>query len=425
MPDRLDPGVQDSTPAPSIRANPIDRRAFLRLSAVAGLGGAAAFLAACSSTTSTPAPTAAPPTAAPTAAPPTAAPTAAPTAVPTPAPTPVNFGGLTLNVIALDGEDGKKELEDWRKQVGLEFAVTPNSGWDATYAKLKTDQFDIALVANPFVSLWGTAGILTPIDTSRLANWNDLYPALRDGDFLKDAAGKIYAVPIAWGDGPYIYNPATITTAPKSIMELLDPGWAHKIVMFDDPIMSFHTIAWGLGFDPNTMTKAQLKQVATETRKLTGKTVAFAQGYQDATDYLVRGEADMAISGWEAMLTWAKEKGTTLAFDFFTEAHGGGWCDSWAIPSNAKSIDAAYAAIDAMISPAVNAKVATNLISGTVNSKAIEMVDPAARIYDYSIVQSTGGIKFEDWNPPLKAASPDMATKADWDAAWKDIRSGV
>ena len=171
-----------------------------------------------------------------------------------------------------------------------------------------------------------------------------MYPALRDGDFIKNN-GQVFAVPIAWGDGPYIYNPDTIKTPPKSIAELLDPGWTNPLVMFDDPIMPFHTIAWSMNIDPNTMTKDQLAQVADKTRVLVKKVVAFAQGYQDATDYLVRGEADLSVSGWEAMLTWANEKGKTLAFSFFSEAHGGGWCDSWTIPENAKNVDAAYAAI--------------------------------------------------------------------------------
>jgi spermidine/putrescine-binding protein len=210
-------------------------------------------------------------------------------------------------------------------------------------------------------------------------------------------------------------------------MELLDPAWKGRLIMFDDPIMPFHTIAVAKGFSSGSepITKDQLAQVADESRKIVANTVAFAQGYQDATDYLVRGEADLAVSGWEAMVNWAKDKGTTLAFAFLDEAHGGGWCDSWGIPVNAKDVDAAYAAIDAMIGPDVNAQVATNLVSGTVNSKAIDKVAPEAKIYDYSIVESsTSAIKFESWTPPLEATG-DIATKADWDAAWQEIRAGA
>ncbi len=137
------------------------------------------------------------------------------------------------------------------------------------------------------------------------------------------------------------------------------------------------------GYPSPNLTHEQLADIQDDARTIVSHLVAFNSGYQDATDYLVRGEADLAIGGWEAMVNWAKDKDTTLDFGFFKEAHGGGWSDSLAIPTNAVDIDAAYAYIDAMISPTTNAQIATNLISGTVNSESVPMVDPSALIYDY------------------------------------------
>lgn len=334
------------------------------------------------------------------------------------------FQGVTLDFIGLDGEDGQVELEQWRNEQGITLAKTPFSSWDETFAKLKTDVFDVALVANPYVSLWGEAGVLQPLDLTRLSNWNDLFPALRDGDFLRDDAGNVYAVPIAWGDGPFVYAPDRVAEPPKSFMELLDPSWKGRITTFDDPILIFHQIAVAKGYPSPNLTQEQLADVKETAKGLVANLRTFTGGYQDATDLLVRGEVDLAIGGWEAMVNWAKEKGTTLDFAFFDETNGGGWADSLAIPVNAEDVDAAYAYIDQMISPEINAQIATNLISGTVNSKSVDMVDPSAMIYDYSIVEDgTNPIKFEVWTPPLEAEG-DIATKQDWDDAWAEIRAG-
>jgi spermidine/putrescine transport system substrate-binding protein len=336
-----------------------------------------------------------------------------------------DINGTTIDIISLDGEDGQTELEAWRAERDITLAKVPFSSWDETFAKLKTDVFDIALVANPYVSLWGQAGVLQPLDLSRLTNWNDLYPALREGSFIRDDAGNVYAVPIAWGDGPYIYSPDRVDTPPTSIMELMDPSWAGRIVTFDDPILIFYMVAAAKGYEPPNLTLEQLADVKTDAKVIVDNLVAFSAGYEDATDLLVRGEADLAIGGWEAMLNWAQEKGATLDFGFFDEANGGGWADSLAIPTNAEDVDAAYAYIDAMISPEVNAEVATNLISGATNSLATPMVDPSALIYDYSIVENMDNpIQFVDWTPPLEADA-GYATKADWDAAWSEIRAGL
>ena len=381
----------------------VSRRDFVKATA---LGGGAIVFAACAAPAAPEVPAAAAPKA-----------TAAPE---------VAINGATLDIIALDGEDGKKELEAWRQERSITLASTPLASWDEAFAKLKIDTFDLALVANPYVSVWAAAGVLRPIDTGRLINWPSMFPALSGGDFLKGPNGKVYAVPIAWGDGPYIYNPAKVQAPPKSVMELLDPAWKGRLIMFDDPIMAFHMIGVAKGYgDDSSYTREQLKDVAAETKKLLTNVVAFAQGYQDATDYLVRGEADLSFGGWEAMLNWAKEKNVTLDFGFLEEAHGGGWCDSLGIPTNAKDVDAAYAYIDALIAPDANAALATNLISGTVNKLALKKVAAEAMIYDYAIVESdTSGIKFEAWTPPLTAEG-DIATKEDWDQAWKDLRAGA
>jgi spermidine/putrescine-binding protein len=332
---------------------------------------------------------------------------------------------VTIDLITLSGEDGEQELAAWREERGVTLAITPNAGWDDTFAKLTTDTFDIALVANPYVSLWGQAGAIRPLELDRITNWPDVFPALREGDFLRDDAGNVYAVPIAWGDGPYVYAPDRVETPPTSIVELLDPSWAGRIVTFDDPILIFHQLAVAKGYPSPNMTREQLADIQEDARTIVGNLRAFATTYEDATDYLVRGEADLSLGGWEAMLNWAADDGVTLDFAFFEESNGGGWCDSFAIPTNAVDVDAAYAYIDAIIAPEVNAQVATNLISGTVNSKSVDLVAPEARIYDYSIVESTTDpIKFEAWTPPLEAEG-DIATKQDWDDAWAQIRAGA
>lgn len=334
------------------------------------------------------------------------------------------FQGVTLDFIGIPGEEGQVELEAWRAENGVTLAATPFGSWDEVFAKLRTDTFDLALVANPYVSLWGQAGILTPLDLSRLSHWNDMFPALREGDFLRDDAGNVYAVPIAWGDGPFVYAPDRVATPPVSITELLDPAWQGRLTTFDDPILIFHQLAVAKGYPSPTMTRDQLAEIKEEARTLVGNLRTFTGTYQDATDLLVRGEIDLAIGGWEAMIGWAADQDVTLDFDFFAESNGGGWCDSLAIPSNAVDVDAAYAYIDQMISPAVNAQIATNLVSGTVNSLAVDMVDPAALIYDYSKVESTTDpVRFEAWTPPLEAEG-DIATKQDWDDAWAEIRAG-
>ena len=234
----------------------------------------------------------------------------------------------------------------------------------------------------------------------------------------------MYAVPIAWGDGPFVYAPDRVETPPDSITDLLDPSWQGRLTTFDDPILLFHMLAVAKGYPSPNLTHEQLADVKADAQTIVGNIRQFNATYDDALDLLVRGEVDLAIGGWEGMLNWAEERGVTLDYGFFEEAHGGGWSDSLAIPTNAVDVDAAYAYIDAMIAPETNAQLATNLVSGTVNSKSLPLVAPEALIYDYSIVEDPENpIQFEVWTPPLEAEE-GIATKADWDDAWNELRAG-
>jgi spermidine/putrescine-binding protein len=294
---------------------------------------------------------------------------------------------------------------------------------DEVFAAIKAGQvYDIAMTFNPFMQRFAEAKVIQPIDTSRLKNWGDMFEGLRSADFL-NVNGVPYGVPIAWGDGPYVYNPAKVKDAdkPHSILDLLDPKWKKRLTIADDPGFVFYLGGLALGFPSPNLTKAQLQQVADTFKPLIKEqTVAFAKTYADATDLLVRGEADLTTLGWEAMLNFAKDKGGTLAFDFFKEARGG-WSDSMTIPVNAANIDAAYAYIDAVIAPDVSAQMAVSLVSGAVNQKAVPLIPAADNIYNYDVVKTKQTGVFEDTLAPETPTDPNIASHQDWLDAWAKL----
>src|SRR5690606_12263339 len=100
---------------------------------------------------------------------------------------------------------------------------------------------------------------------------------------------------------------------------------------------------------------------------------------------MIAGDVDLALSGWEAQVAWAAERDVVLDFGFFEETRSG-WWDGLAIPATAQNIDCAHEYIDQMISTEVQAQVATNLLSGTVNVNAIDLIPAEAQMYDYETV---------------------------------------
>lgn len=367
-----------------------------------------------------------------TAAATTAAPTtAAPTTTEAMAEAMSACEGATLSFIGLDGEAGETELQAWRDENGVALETNWPGSWPQFVAAIKVgDVYDLATIAYHVGPRHIEAGLFQPIDTSRLENWDKMFPGLRENSSLRGADGQVYGVPIAWGDGPYIYHPGRVANPPQSITELMEPEWEGRFTIFDSPTLIFSMLAIANGFDDGVGDRTninadQLEVVKDQALQILRNASAFANGYRDATDIMVAGDSDLNVNGWEAMLTWAEEQGETLDFAFFEESGGGGWWDGLAIPVTADDVDCAYEYIDLMISDEINAQVGENLVSGVVNSNSAEIAGPGAQIYDYDLVRTdTSAVSFRNAQPPEDEEAPEGITSiSDWLDAWEEIKA--
>ena len=415
---------------------PVGRRGFLRLSG--GLMVATAtsgFIAACSTGGASPAASAGASggIASPVSSSPSPAASVAASAQASPAASAAasasagaDISGATIEFIGLDGEDALniESAKAWRDERGITLNSKYIGSGDEIFAALTAgQQFDIAISFNPYVARYAAAQLIQPLDTSRLSNWGDMFEGLKNAQFL-NVDGKPYGAPIAWGDGPVVYNPAKVPQGevPTSIRDLYDPKWAKRLTMSNDPAWLFYLTAVDMGLsNAPFLTKDELAQVAERAGEFVDKqVVSFAATYADATDLLVRGEVDLSLLGWEAMLNFAKEKGGELAFGFLKEGKGG-WSDSFCIPTNVQDVDAAYAYTDAIISPQINADVAVALVSGAVNRKSVPLIPAESNIYDYANVESAQEGVFDDYLAPESPEDPNIASRADWTDAWGRI----
>ena len=195
----------------------------------------------------------------------------------------------SLSFIGLAGEEGEKELKEWRDGLNMKLAINNLADWGQLIGAIKVGQpHDLATIPYWQADIMIKAGIFQPIDTTKLANWEKLFPAFKENEVIRGEDGQVYGVPIAWGDGPFVYDPARVPEVPKSILDFTAPEWKGRIAMFDDPAQLFNLIAVAKGFGDGTeLTPEQLDEVAVEAKKLLDNSAAFVASYQDATDRLV------------------------------------------------------------------------------------------------------------------------------------------
>src|SRR5262249_35301438 len=130
-------------------------------------------------------------------------------------------------------------------------------------------------VVNPCsykVKKWYDAGVLIPIDTSRLKNWNDIFDSLR-GMSTVQMDGKTVWIPADWGQTSVLYRtdlaPEYVNNETWNI--LWDPKYKGRLGLFDSLVDGVAVSAIVAGLDPFNLSDADIEVVRkklTEQRPL-------------------------------------------------------------------------------------------------------------------------------------------------------------
>jgi spermidine/putrescine-binding protein len=334
--------------------------------------------------------------------------------------------GGQLSMIVWDGYDDKDASKDFKAENNVKVAATYIGNNEEIFTKLRgggVGQIDLVTPYHGYIKVLVEADLATPLDYSRLPSTENYISNFDKPEWLM-FDGEPYGAPYIWGTDPMMYDAKVIKEPPQSWRDVQKPEYKGKVVMVDDTLGQI--MVWGrvLGYeDPTKITSEQLDEVINlliDIKKNNARTVAPSWG--DMADIMARGDAVISTGGWEAITTFAAEKGADIRFTHPEEGDFA-WTDSWVIPKDAPNEATAYAWIEAMIAPEAQAIVAKNLSSGTVNEQAIELMDEKTRsIYPYENLESVFE-KAPNFDIPPREPEGDLTTLDDWNKAWERFRA--
>jgi len=334
--------------------------------------------------------------------------------------------GGTLNWLGWSGEDAEAQTKSWLAANHVTLNRTYMSGQSDILNALEVGKpLDLVNPYNGYISVLYDAGLIQPIDLSKVPNFSGLFSVIKHAKWLRSPKGEVLAVPDIWGDGPYIANPTHLPGAvPKSILGLADAKWHKQVVWLDDPYTTIYGFGTALKFPhPNMITREQLNQIIKAARPVMKNVVSIASGFSDAADLLIRGEASLSPIGWEAMLVQGQKAGAALVKGYFID-FGVAYCDNYAIPKASTNVDTAHAYINEVISARVNSAVATALQSGAVTRPAYNDLSTAEqKLYDYSIVDSSHPPVPIVISTPPQTPPKGIMGNTDWVKAWDGLKS--
>ena len=232
---------------------------------------------------------------------------------------------------------------------------------------------------------WRDAGILKPIDTSRLSNYGDVFASLKTLPGSQDESGQDWFVPADWGNSSVLFRP---DLAPEYVdmegekneswMILFDEKYAGRLGIFDsvDGVMAVVGSVIGAEnvFD---MTDEELER-ATEMMRKQREVLRFY--WTDATmveQGLASGEL-VASYAWNSAVRELKDQGVNVTYMNPKEGIWTWVCGFVLMTDAPGDEDKAYDYIDAWIAPESGQALIEDYGYGHSNAKAFDLVSAEA-----------------------------------------------
>ena len=132
-----------------------------------------------------------------------------------------NVGG-TLNWLGWSGEDAKAQTKSWLASHHITLNRTSLTGQSDIHNALEVGKpLDLVNPYNGYLSLLFDAGLIQPINLSKVPNFAGLWPGLKNAPWLHGPQGQVLAVPDIWATAPI--SPIQPTCRPPS--REVSSGW--------------------------------------------------------------------------------------------------------------------------------------------------------------------------------------------------------
>jgi spermidine/putrescine-binding protein len=296
--------------------------------------------------------------------------------------------------------------------VNVEFSFMSESA--DSYAKMKSGfQADLVHPCSNFWKIMVDEGMVQPLDTSKISNWNNVNPALaKEGEFN----GQQYWAPWDWGFESILVRRDLVENVPTSWADLWKPEYKGHIALYDSGETAHVITSLALGFaDPWSTTPEQDEQIRQKLLELMPNVLTVWSSQTELEQMIASGDVWVAASAWNASYVNMVNQGLDVVYIDPAEGRGGYLC-GFAIPSTSQNYDLALAMIDAYLAPASQAKLANDYGYGIVNTAAIPLVNQQTAdllsLNDQNIISRTIFYKY------LTPAQRDA-----WTNVWSEVKT--
>ena len=214
--------------------------------------------------------------------------------------------------------------------------------------------WDVFVPTNYTISTYVAEDLIEPLDLSKIPNYD---PASFEARFTAAGTveGTVYAVPRNWGTTGYVVNTSQTggreLTTWKDFWDRTKEDFSGRTMVHDYQLTTIGNALKYFGYSFNSVDPAELADAERLLLEVKPHLFAITSDYQPA---MRSGDAWMSVA-WTGD---AKQLNRDIPEIVYVLGREGGeiWSDFFAIPKGAPHRDAAYALINYLLAPEVNAK---------------------------------------------------------------------
>jgi putative spermidine/putrescine transport system substrate-binding protein/spermidine/putrescine transport system substrate-binding protein len=330
-----------------------------------------------------------------------------------------------LRLLTWEGYTEDEWVKPFEEEHNVEIKSVYVGSDDDLFAKVKSGggkDFDLITTNRAHVPLFVEQGVLKPIDTSRLSNFDGLTPVFQE-DEQSRVDGELYVTPFVWSNVGIIYDKKKFPTPPDSWADVFEPEGelCGRTLLSEDAGTAISIAAMYLGHDNvYNLSDEQLEEAKDLLKKAAECSKAFYAGFGDAAQYFGAGEVDLGIQLGSLVTTLAQEKGADVANTVPKEGSLW-WMDAWGIMPGAEGKeDLVYEWLDYLMSAEVQLKMTKSTGFGPVREDGVaDQLDAKTR----ETLHLGDPSFFENLSPMLNPEAPDS-----WDKRlklWNEVKAGA
>jgi spermidine/putrescine transport system substrate-binding protein len=261
----------------------------------------------------------------------------------------------TVNFTTWPNYFAQENLDNFTKNTGVKINVAIFGSNEEMLAKLQAGStgWDVFVPTNYTISTYKDLDLIEPLDLKLLPNFD---MATQEARFLEPGTigGVVYAVPKDWGTTGYVINTKFVTQNPtswKEFWDLTQGPLTGRVMVHDYQLTTIGNALKYFGYSFNSNDEKELGDA--EKLLLAAKPHLFGIN-SDYQPGMRNGDAWASVA-WTGDAVQLRRDIPEIAYVLGKEG-GEIWSDFYAVPKGAPNREAAYALIDYLLTPEINAK---------------------------------------------------------------------